>query len=125
MDPPLRSRVLNGNIQHRQPTKVQNSTVIRKSDVFFFWDSQGPILEHYQERGATVNSAHYSETLRDKLTPAIRTKRRGLLSKGVALLHDNTRPHTAAHTVETLRHLNSEVLEYPPYSPDLAPSDCH
>jgi histone-lysine N-methyltransferase SETMAR len=63
--------------------------------------------------------------LRDKLKPAIRTKCWGLLSKGVALLHDNARPHTAAHTVETLHHLNFEVLEHPPYSPNLAPSDYH
>jgi transposase len=88
-----------------------------------FWNSQGPILEHYQQRGATLNSVHYSETLRDNLKPAIRTKRRGLMSKGVVLLHDNARHHTAAHTVETLRHLNFEVLEYPPWSPDLAPLD--
>jgi hypothetical protein len=36
-----------------------------------FWDSHGPILEHYQERGTAVNSAHYIEMLRDKLKPAI------------------------------------------------------
>jgi hypothetical protein len=35
-----------------------------------FWDSQGPLLEHYQERGTTVNSSRYSEMLRDKLKPA-------------------------------------------------------
>jgi histone-lysine N-methyltransferase SETMAR len=90
-----------------------------------FWDSQGPILEPYQERGTTVSSAHYSETLCDKLKPAIQ----GLLLKGVALLHDSAHPHTAAHTVahtvETLCHLNFEVLEHPLYSPDLASSDYH
>jgi len=43
------------------------------------------------------------------------------------LLHDNARPHTAAHTrtVETLHDLKFEVLKHPPYSPDLAPSDFH
>jgi hypothetical protein len=60
--------------------------------------------------------------LHDKLKPAIQIKCR-LLSKGVVLLHDNARQHTAVHTVETLHHLNFEVLEHPPYSPDLAPSD--
>ena len=39
------------------------------------------------------------------------------------LLHDNVRPHTAAHTAETLRKLKFEVMAHPPYSPDLAPSD--
>jgi transposase len=41
------------------------------------------------------------------------------------LFHDNARPHTAAHTVATLRALKFEVLKHPPYSPDLAPSDFH
>jgi hypothetical protein len=41
------------------------------------------------------------------------------------LLHDNARPHTAAHTVNTLRALKFEVLKHPPYSPDLVPSDFH
>jgi len=39
--------------------------------------------------------------------------------------HDNTRPHTPAHTVDTLCALNFEVLKHPSYSPDLAPSDFH
>jgi len=57
--------------------------------------------------------------------PAIRTKRRDLLSSGVLLLHDNMRPHTAIHTLQTLVKLGFTVLEHPAYSPDLAPSDYH
>ncbi|PNF41325.1 hypothetical protein B7P43_G17042 [Cryptotermes secundus] len=49
----------------------------------------------------------------------------GLLTKGVLLLHDNAHPHTANKTNERLRNFNWEVLEYPPYSPNLAPSDFH
>ena len=41
------------------------------------------------------------------------------------LLHNNARPHTAAHTAETLRKLKFEVIAHPPCSPDLAPSDYH
>ena len=90
-----------------------------------FWDLQDPVLEHYQERGTTINSARYSEVLTDRLKPPIRSKRRGLLSKGVVFLHDNSRPHTAAHTAETLRNLKFEVMIHPPYSPDLVPSGHH
>jgi hypothetical protein len=37
-----------------------------------FWDSQGPILETYLERGTTVTSATYCDMLREGLKPAIR-----------------------------------------------------
>ena len=85
----------------------------------------GTILEHYQETDSKINSARYSEMLIDRLDPEIRSKRRGQLSKGTVLLHDNARLHTADYTVETLQKLKFEVLAHPPYSPDLAPSDYH
>ena len=47
------------------------------------------------------------------------------MSSGVLLLHDNARPHTAIHTLQTLVKLGFIVLEHPAYSPDLAPSDYH
>ena len=90
-----------------------------------FWDSKGPVLEDNLEKGRTINSARYSDLLTNNLKPAVRTKGRGLLSKKVLLLHDNARPHTASHTVETGNHLGFEVLEHPAYSPDLARSDYH
>ena len=46
-----------------------------------FWDSQGPVMQYYQERGTTVNSARYSEMLTECLKTVIRSKRPGLLSK--------------------------------------------
>ena len=79
------------------------------------------LLEHDLERGTTVNSEGYSEMLSTGLKPAIRIKRRGLLSSGVLLLHDNAHPHTAIHTLQTLVKLGFTVLEHPAYSPDLAP----
>jgi hypothetical protein len=41
------------------------------------------------------------------------------------MFHDNAHLHTAAHTVESLRQLNFEVLKHPLYSSDLTLSDCH
>ena len=61
--------------------KTQPST--GKLVLTVFWDSQGPVLEHYQERGTTLNSAWYSEMLTDRLKPAIRSKCQVLLLKGV------------------------------------------
>ncbi|GFV48824.1 histone-lysine N-methyltransferase SETMAR [Trichonephila clavipes] len=48
-----------------------------------------------------------------------------MLSAGVVLLHDNSRPHTANRTQDLITCFGWEHLDHPPYSPDLAPSDCH
>jgi hypothetical protein len=42
----------------------------------------------------------------------------------VLLLHDNARQYTAQVTVNLLE-WGWEILQHPPYSPDLAPSDFH
>ena len=105
--------------------KIQESTFCEKSDAHNFLGLTRVILEHYLERDTTVNSVGYSEMLNTELKPAIRTKRQGLLSSGVLLLHDNARPYTAIHTIQTLVKLGFTVLEHPAYSPDLAPSDYH
>ena len=76
-------------------------------------------------RGNTVTSATYADLLKNHLRPAITSKRRGLLSTGVLLQHDNARPHTARSTVATIQDLSFECFPHPPYSSDLAPSDFH
>ena len=84
-----------------------------------FWDR-----EDFLERGSTINSERYCETLK-KLRRAIEKKRRGKLISKVLFLHDNACPHTANRTRELLDHFGWEVFAHPPYSPDLAPSDYH
>jgi transposase len=64
-------------------------------------------------------SAVYCETLK-KLRRDM-----GMLTYGLVLLHDNARLHTAARTRALLEHFSWELLAYPPYCPDLAPSDYH
>jgi len=46
-------------------------------------------------------------------------------SEGDVSLPNYARPRTAAYTTETLKKLNFEVLEHPPYSPDIARLDYH
>jgi transposase len=50
---------------------------------------------------------------------------RGMLTKDVVLLQDNTLPHTVARTNAFIKLFNWEIFEHPPYSPDLAPSNYH
>jgi hypothetical protein len=56
---------------------------------------------------------------------AIQRKRRGMLTYGVILLHDDVHLHTAVCTRAVLEHFNWELFDHPPYGPDLDPSDYH
>jgi histone-lysine N-methyltransferase SETMAR len=89
-----------------------------------FRDSQGVLSAHFLNRGENVNSASYCEVLL-KFRDAICRKRPGQLAREVLLRHNNIRPHTARATQERIQELQWELLEHPPYSPDLVPSDFH
>jgi hypothetical protein len=71
--------------------KIKSRPSAGKLMLTVFWDTQWPILEHHLERGTTVTIVKYCDVLRNKLRPAVRTKRRGRLSQGVSL-HDNASP---------------------------------
>ncbi|GFU56247.1 histone-lysine N-methyltransferase SETMAR [Trichonephila clavipes] len=73
-------------------------------------------------QGTTTNSGAYCATLR-KLRRALQNKQRGMLSKGVLLLHDNARPHTSRTTVELIDSFGWEVLDHVLYNPNHAPAD--
>ncbi|GFU99843.1 histone-lysine N-methyltransferase SETMAR [Trichonephila clavipes] len=104
--------------------KARQTLSVSKLMVTVFWDVQGIFLIEFMTRGTTINSEVYCRTLK-KLKRAIQNKRRGLLSSGVVVLHDNARPHTAVRTREVLHKFKWDVFQHPPYSPDLAPSDYH
>ena len=68
--------------------------------------------------GTTVTSQVYCEML-NKLRRLIPKKRRGMLTKGVALMHNtrphlhNMRPHTASGTNDLLKLFNWEIFDHP------------
>ncbi|KAL1477817.1 hypothetical protein MTO96_035452 [Rhipicephalus appendiculatus] len=87
-----------------------------------FWDQHGVVLMDFLSKGAMITGAYYASLLQ-KLREAIKTKRRGTLTKGVRLLQDNA-PVRNSH-VARWKHAAAALKLYyiPPYSPDLAPSD--
>ena len=68
-----------------KPKKFRTEPSAGKVMLTLFWDEKGVILEHYTPRGTIVTSASYSYLLKNHLRPAIKSKRRGLLSSGVLL----------------------------------------
>jgi histone-lysine N-methyltransferase SETMAR len=55
----------------------------------------------------------------------MKSNRPGMLSNGIIILHDNAHPHTANSVRNTLQRFGWEVLQHPPYSPDLSLCDFH
>jgi len=104
--------------------KFKQASSVRKIMATIFWDRKGILLIDFLERGLTINTDAYCETVR-KIRQAIQNKRRGMLSSVIVLLHDNARPYTVARTAQLLQQFRWEVFDHPPYSPDLAPSDYH
>jgi hypothetical protein len=82
-------------------------------------DAQGSIFEHYSYKGSIVNFMSFSEMLREKMNPAVRAKRGGLLQKVVRTVYDRAQVRTSSNSVEGLRQLNSKVVQNLPYSLDL------
>ena len=87
-----------------------------------FWDSKGVLMVDYKPAGISITGAYYADLMK-QLRTAIKEKRRGKLSQGVLLLHDNAPVHKSRIAQAAIRECKFEQLNHPPYSPDLAPSD--
>lgn len=87
-----------------------------------FWDCEGILLIDYKVKGLNITGEYYANILR-QLREAIKEKRRGKLTRGVLLLHDNAPVHTAHVAKAAVLESGFETITHPPYSPDLAPSD--
>ncbi|GFV88195.1 histone-lysine N-methyltransferase SETMAR [Trichonephila clavipes] len=106
------------------PVKVNAKQTLskRKIRTTVFWDRRDVFLVNFMPQGTTINSGAYCTTLW-KLRREFQNKRRGKLSRGVLLLHDNARPHTSHMTRKLIEYFGWNVLDHAPYSPDHAPND--
>jgi hypothetical protein len=80
-----------------KPKTFEQTLPARKLMASVFWDRKGVLMVELMKQGTTITSEVYCETLK-KLRRAIQNKRRGMLTYGVVLLHDNACPDTAAPT---------------------------
>jgi len=89
-----------------------------------FWDQDGILLIDYLPKSQTINAGYYSLLL-VQLKDILKEKRRGKFTKGFLFLHENAPAHRTLATQKKLAYLGFQLLDHPPYSPDLAPSDYH
>ena len=91
--------------------------------MIFAYDFRGVLTAHRVPAGRTVNKEYYEKYLRTVLRPALRRKRSELINCTPLILHDNASPHKSNVVKELLEGYGWEVLDHPPYSPDLSPPD--
>ena len=107
-----------------RPQKFRVQKSAGKVLASIFWDQDGILLIDYLPKGQTTNAEYYSSLL-VQLKDILKEKHRRKVTKGVLFLHENAPAHRALATQKTLAYLGFQCLDYPPYSPDLAPSDYH
>jgi transposase len=96
---------------------TSRETVCQKADDNCFWAGKKCWWWNSCTKGSQWRHKHIAKY--------IQNKNHGMLTHGLVLLHDNARPHRAPRTRALLEHFNWELFDYPPHSPDLAPSDYH
>ena len=104
------------------PKKAKVVSSAGKVMASVFWDAKGIVLIDYLQKGHTINGEYYANLLR-QLREAIKSKRRGKLTKGPLLHQDNAPAHKSMIAMAAAHDCGFELIEHPPYSPDLAPSD--
>ena len=93
-----------------------------KQMVLAFFDADGLIYTRMVQKGKSVNAAFIVDTLATFLKN-LKQKRPQLVEQGWMFHWDNAPVHTAAVVQKWLSEHKIQMLEHPPYSPDLAPAD--
>ena len=88
-----------------------------------FFDLKGPVLQIPVPNGSSVTGKFYRESFLTQLVDFCQKRRPRTGVRGIKLLHDNTLAHKSSTVQEYLKESGLDVLDYPPYSPDLSPCD--
>ena len=99
--------------------KMRTGTSHRRAMMLsVFWDQKGIIHTDFVDNGVKINSAYYSQ-----LVATTRHKRRKQRKTPLWFLQDNAPVHTAGVSRATIEAAGLTLVDHPPYSPDLAPTD--
>ena len=88
-----------------------------------FFDSKGPVLHIPVPKGSSVTGKFYRESVLTQLVDFYQKRRPRTGVCGIKLLHDNASARKSATVQEHLKKSGLNVLDHPPYSPELSPCD--
>ena len=85
-----------------------------------FFDSKGPVPQIPVLKGSSVTGKLYRESVLTQLVNFYQKRRPHTGVRGIKLLHDSASAHKSAMVQEYLKESGLDVLDHPPYSPDLS-----
>lgn len=103
-----------------KPTKVVRTRSTSKKMVATFVAKSGHVATIALEDRRTVKADWYTTIC---LPAVISELRKNNPNRRIILHQDNASSHTARKTIDFLKKENIELLDHPPYSPDLSPND--
>ena len=103
-------------------TRLRRTRSAEKIMIVIFWYKYGILLIEYLPRGIATSNPYYA-SITERLHCAIREKRRGKVSDGVMLFHDNASVHKCNIVETAIRKAGFVKLNNPAYSPDIASVD--
>lgn len=103
-----------------KPTKVIRSRSTAKKMVATFVSKSGHVGTIALEDRRTVNADWYTTICLPSIVGELRKNKP---NRRIILHHDNASAHTARKTIDYLDGEKVELLDHPPYSPDLSPND--
>ena len=88
-----------------------------------FFGLKGPVLQILVPKGSSVTGKFYRESVLTQLVDFYQKRRPRTGVRGIKLLHDNAPANKSATVQEYLKESGLDVLDHPPYSPDLSRCD--
>ena len=98
---------------------IAKRTISSKKTLYaIFFNSSGPVVQVPCPSGHTVTGQFFKNSVLKKVKEFYNKKRPSKGCSGVHLLHDNASSHEVVRSFLASEKVN--VLNYPPYSPDLS-----
>ena len=106
-----------------RPVIAYRCTTSNRMLYAIFFDLIGPVLQIPVPKGSSVTGKFYRESVLTQLVDFYQKCRPHTGVCDIKLLHDNAPAHKSATVQEYLKESGLDVLDHPPYSPDLSTFD--